>query len=69
MCARTSCGLGDPVGFENLEEGRASQRKLASLSVDAAVFGHGKPIARNASTRFRNKFGKHPDEVQQRSAA
>ena len=27
-------GLGDPVGFESLEEGRASQRKLASL-----VFG------------------------------
>lgn len=51
-------GLGDPVGFENLEEGRASQRKLASLSFDAAGFGHGKPIARNASTRFRNKWGK-----------
>jgi len=42
-------GLGDPVGFESLEEGRASQRKLASLSFDAAGFGHGKPIARNAS--------------------
>jgi hypothetical protein len=25
-------GLGDPVGFESLVEGRASQRKLASLS-------------------------------------
>jgi glyoxylase-like metal-dependent hydrolase (beta-lactamase superfamily II) len=32
-------GLGDPVGFENLEEGRASQRKLAGLSFDAAGFG------------------------------
>jgi glyoxylase-like metal-dependent hydrolase (beta-lactamase superfamily II) len=51
-------GLGDPVGFENLEEGRESQRKLASLSFDAAGFGHGKPIARDASTRFRNKWGK-----------
>jgi hypothetical protein len=50
--------LGDPVGFESLEEGRASQRKLASLSFDAAGFGHGKPIARDASTRFRNKWGK-----------
>jgi glyoxylase-like metal-dependent hydrolase (beta-lactamase superfamily II) len=29
-------GLGDPVGFESLQEGRASQRKLASLSFDAA---------------------------------
>jgi glyoxylase-like metal-dependent hydrolase (beta-lactamase superfamily II) len=51
-------GLGDPVGFENLEEGRASQRKLAGLSFDAAGFGHGQPIARDASTRFRNKWGK-----------
>jgi glyoxylase-like metal-dependent hydrolase (beta-lactamase superfamily II) len=51
-------GLGDPVGFENLEEGRASQRKVAGLSFDAAGFGHGKPIAHDASTRFRNKWGK-----------
>ena len=51
-------GLGDPVGFENLDEGRASQRKLASLSFDAAGFGHGKPIARDASMRFRKKWGK-----------
>ena len=51
-------GLGDPVGFENLNDGRASQRKLASLSFDAAGFGHGAPIAREASTRFRNKWGK-----------
>ena len=51
-------GLGDPVGFESLEEGRASQRKLARLSFDAAGFGHGKPIVRDASTRFRNKWGK-----------
>ena len=58
-------GLGDPVGFENLEEGRASQRKLASLSFDAAGFGHGKPIARHASMRFRNKYGIHPGEEHQ----
>ena len=50
-------GLGDPLGFESLDEGRASQCKLASLSFDAAGFGHGKPIARDASTRFRNKWG------------
>jgi glyoxylase-like metal-dependent hydrolase (beta-lactamase superfamily II) len=49
--------LGDPLGFENLEEGRASQRKLGSLSFDAAGFGHGQPIAHAASTRFRNKWG------------
>jgi glyoxylase-like metal-dependent hydrolase (beta-lactamase superfamily II) len=49
-------GLGDPIGFESLEEGRASQRKLASLSFDAAGFGHGRPIARDASTRFRDRW-------------
>jgi hypothetical protein len=47
-------GLGDPVGFESLEEGRASQRKVAGLSFDAVGFGHGE----DASTRFRNKWGK-----------
>src|SRR5215471_11899796 len=51
-------GLGDPLGFESLKEGRASQRKLATLSFDAAGFGHGKPIARDASMRFRNKWGR-----------
>jgi glyoxylase-like metal-dependent hydrolase (beta-lactamase superfamily II) len=50
-------GLGDPIGFENLADGRASQRKLASLSFDAVGFGHGKPIANDASTRFQNKWG------------
>jgi glyoxylase-like metal-dependent hydrolase (beta-lactamase superfamily II) len=50
-------GLGDPLGFESLEEGRASQRKLASLSFDSAGFGHGRPIAGDASTRFREKWG------------
>jgi glyoxylase-like metal-dependent hydrolase (beta-lactamase superfamily II) len=50
-------GLGDPLGFESLEEGRASQRKLASLSFDAAAFGHGKPISHDASTCFRHKWG------------
>jgi glyoxylase-like metal-dependent hydrolase (beta-lactamase superfamily II) len=49
-------GLADPVGFENLEEARTSQQKLAGLSFDAAGFGHGTPIARDASTRFRNKW-------------
>jgi glyoxylase-like metal-dependent hydrolase (beta-lactamase superfamily II) len=52
-------GLGDPVGFENLDEGRASQRKLAGLSFDAAGFGHGRPIARDASSRFRNKWARN----------
>jgi glyoxylase-like metal-dependent hydrolase (beta-lactamase superfamily II) len=55
--ASNMMGLGDPLGFESLEEGRASQRKLATFSFDAAGFGHGKPIAYDASTRFHNKWG------------
>ena len=63
-------GLGDPVGFESLEEGLESRRKLARLSFDAAGFGHGKPIAHNASTHFRDKYGKNLEDVhQQRTAA
>jgi glyoxylase-like metal-dependent hydrolase (beta-lactamase superfamily II) len=63
-------GLGDPIGFENLQEGRASQRKLASLSFDAVGFGHGGPIVRDALTRSRNKYGNNPGDVhQQRRAA
>jgi glyoxylase-like metal-dependent hydrolase (beta-lactamase superfamily II) len=54
-------GLGDPVGFESLEQGRASQRKLAGLSFDAAGFGHGGPIPRDAAARFRNKWGAASD--------
>jgi glyoxylase-like metal-dependent hydrolase (beta-lactamase superfamily II) len=55
--ASNTMGLGDPLGFESLEEGRASQHKLASLSFDAAGFGHGQPIARDASKRFRDRWG------------
>jgi glyoxylase-like metal-dependent hydrolase (beta-lactamase superfamily II) len=62
-------GLCDPVGFESLEEGRASQRKLATLSFDAAGFGHGKPIARDASTRFRQKWGQEAACLTMRRAA
>jgi glyoxylase-like metal-dependent hydrolase (beta-lactamase superfamily II) len=58
-------GLGNPVGFENLEEGRVSQRKLAVLSFDAAGFGHAKPIARDALMRFRNKYAKDPGDMHQ----
>jgi glyoxylase-like metal-dependent hydrolase (beta-lactamase superfamily II) len=61
-------GLGDPVGFESLEEGRASQRKLARLSFDAAGFGHGRPIARDASARFRDKWGERSFSLPGRKA-
>ena len=57
-------GLGDPVGFESLEEGRASQRELASLSFDAVGFGHGEPIARDASRLFREKWAETTASVE-----
>jgi len=47
-------GLGDPVGFENLMEGRASQRKLASLYSmlsGSAMEGPGTPRHRHCGTR------------------
>jgi glyoxylase-like metal-dependent hydrolase (beta-lactamase superfamily II) len=50
-------GLGDPVGFEDVEEGRRSQRKLASLSFEAGCFGHGLPIVSGAAERFRRAWG------------
>ena len=56
-------GIGDPVGFESLQDGRASQRKLASLSFDGAGFGHGAPIAHDACTGFRNKWGRNRSEA------
>jgi glyoxylase-like metal-dependent hydrolase (beta-lactamase superfamily II) len=53
-------GLGDPLGFESLDEGRASQRKVAGLSFDAVGFGHGVPIALDASMQLRSKWGEKP---------
>jgi glyoxylase-like metal-dependent hydrolase (beta-lactamase superfamily II) len=50
-------GLGDPVGFEDMALGKASQRKLAALDFQTACFGHGKPIKVNAAQRFRRKWG------------
>jgi glyoxylase-like metal-dependent hydrolase (beta-lactamase superfamily II) len=56
-------GLGDPVGFESLKEGRASQRKVASLAFDAAGFGNGEPIVRDPSTRFRKLRDHYPPQT------
>lgn len=50
-------GLGDPLGFEDIEAGRASQRKLSGLSFDAVGFGHGRPITRNPAASLRKWTG------------
>ena len=49
-------GIGDPLGFEDIEDGRRSQRKLAGLTFEAACFGHGSPITSGADARFRRAF-------------
>ena len=56
--AANALGLGPPSGpFGLFNEGRAqcaaSFRKLAELDFDAAFFGHGKPLDRDASRAFR----------------
>ena len=52
-------GLGDPIGFEDIEEGRRSQRKVAALRFATAVFGHGSAIRTGASRRFRSTWRPH----------
>ncbi len=61
-------GLGDPLGFENLQEARASQRLLATLSFNAAGFGHGASIASDAARRFR-KYATASENMQSRRPA
>ena len=49
-------GLADPIGFEDLAEGRRSQRRIAGLGFEAAAFGHGAAILSGASDRVRRKL-------------
>ncbi len=46
-------GVSDPLGFEDREQGRRSQRKLASLRLEAAAFGHGRAISSDAMRPVR----------------
>jgi glyoxylase-like metal-dependent hydrolase (beta-lactamase superfamily II) len=50
-------GVSDPLGFEDLEQGRRSQRRLASLHFEAAAFGHGRAILHDAMRRVRKGWG------------
>jgi glyoxylase-like metal-dependent hydrolase (beta-lactamase superfamily II) len=49
-------GLGLSLGYENLEEGRRSLKKLAAMRFNTACFGHGKAILQEAAARFREKW-------------
>jgi len=48
--------LGYSLGYENLQDGIDSLRKLAALDFDIALFGHGKPIMSGASEAFKAKW-------------
>lgn len=50
-------GLGHPPVWEDPEAGRRSLAKLAERTFDVAVFGHGRPIRRDAANAFRRRFG------------
>jgi glyoxylase-like metal-dependent hydrolase (beta-lactamase superfamily II) len=42
--------------YEDLDEGRRSLAKLASLEFEVACFGHGRPIRSGAGARFRRMW-------------
>jgi len=45
--------LGLSLGYEDLEEGKRSLRKLSALDFQVACFGHGKPILKDAGLKVR----------------
>jgi glyoxylase-like metal-dependent hydrolase (beta-lactamase superfamily II) len=47
-----------PILFEDQAEGLRSLQRLAGMSFEVAVFGHGRPILKRASERFRVKWGR-----------
>lgn len=53
--AANTFGLRPPIGWftEDAAAARDSIRKLAALDVDLALFGHGRPITREAMVRLR----------------
>jgi glyoxylase-like metal-dependent hydrolase (beta-lactamase superfamily II) len=46
-------GLGWTMGYEDLEQGKRSLKKLAQLDFQVACFGHGQTILHDAGDRFR----------------
>ena len=49
--------LGWAIIYEDLEEGKRSLAKLATLDFEVACFGHGQAIVGGAAERFRQKWG------------
>jgi glyoxylase-like metal-dependent hydrolase (beta-lactamase superfamily II) len=53
--AANTFGLRPPIGWytEDTAQAKESIRKLAALDFEAAFFGHGRPIDKEAALRFR----------------
>lgn len=56
-CVRFFGRLGYPPIFEELALGQQSLHKLAGLSFENAVFGHGAPLLGSAARQFQAKWG------------
>ena len=60
-------GLGLSPVYEDQAEGERSLAKLAALDFEVACFGHGRPIGRGASAKFRRKW--RPSRIPGQDAA
>ncbi|MCC2545399.1 MBL fold metallo-hydrolase [Hymenobacter sp. BT175] len=58
LCANM-VGLGFSIVYEDRALGLASIRKVAALDFDQAVFGHGKPLTKNAKEKLQKAFEKY----------
>lgn len=56
--AANMMGLGLSLGDEDLELGKRSLARLATLDFEIACFGHGAPIKRGAAARFQELWGR-----------
>lgn len=51
------------LGYEDLETGKRSATRLTKYDFETACFGHGRPIVRDASQRFRRAFASSPSSL------
>ncbi len=56
-CCSNVFGLGWSLGYEDLEEGKRSLKKLCKSDFQMAVFGHGAPIKKDADIVWREAWG------------
>jgi len=54
--AKNILGLDWSFIYEDIDEGKRSLAKILNLKFETALFGHGKPIFKNAAQRFKKKW-------------